>query len=83
MCAAPPHPCALHRRRRGSQFFDQLLRNAEDGEHSHRQQDVGNHGHRFSVRDKPVKSIGDRLLAPACNLVLTTRSGKKLSALDV
>jgi hypothetical protein len=80
MRAAPCYRFALCRRRRGSQFFDQFLRNAQDGEDSHRQQDVGNHRHRFSIRDKPVRSIGDRILAPACNLVLTTRSGKKLSA---
>jgi hypothetical protein len=42
--AAPPHGS-------GSQLFDQLLRIAEDGEHRHRQQDVGNHRHRFSVRE--------------------------------
>jgi hypothetical protein len=56
----PPHRyLALHRCRRDSQLLDQLLRQAKDGEYAHRQQDVADHGHRFSVRDKPVGSIGD------------------------
>jgi hypothetical protein len=70
MSAALPHRFAPHCCWRGSQLLDQLLRNAEDGEHAHRQQDVGNDGHRFSIRDKPARSIGDRVLAPACKFSL-------------
>src|ERR1700761_1106640 len=62
------------------QLLYELLRVPEDGEYRHRQRDVGKHGHRFSVRDEPVRSIGDRLLVPASNLVSTIRPGKKLSA---
>jgi hypothetical protein len=58
MRATPPHRCALHRRWRDSQLLQQLLRKAKDGEYAHRQQDVADHGHRFSVRDQPVGSIG-------------------------
>ena len=64
MRPAPPHRFALHRRQRGSQLLDQLLRKPEDGEHTHRQQDVADDGHRFSVRDKPVGWIGDRIVLP-------------------
>jgi hypothetical protein len=45
-----------------SQLLDQLLRESKDSEYTHRQQDIADHGHRFSVRDKPVGLIGDRIV---------------------
>ena len=66
----PLQSFALHRCRCGSQLLDQLLREAQDGKHSYRQQDVGDHCHRVSIRDKPFGLIGDQNLGPVCNLAL-------------